>query len=146
MKAAGRLATLFGKNGNRATSEHNGTSTIRRAPNPNRAPELMPQGKALNLVKGKIPASNNVNSEINRLAANETDERYQYLLKKAIIRKIEEGDKIIYAELPGFPGVLVVYRKPSERNTNPERLNLDRRELTQLPLLEAEEKLRLLNF
>ena len=39
-----------------------------------------------------------------------------------------------------------MYRKPSERNANPERLNLDKRELDHLPLLEGEERLRLLNF
>ena len=80
------------------------------------------------------------------LLANEEDERYQYLLKHGNIKKIEDDDKILYAELPQIPGVLVVYRKPSERAANPERLNLDRRELAHLPLLEGEEKLRLLNF
>lgn len=74
------------------------------------------------------------------------DERYRYLLKHGIVRRVEDDDRIIYAELPQIPGVLVVYRKPQERNSNPERLNLDRRELTHLPLLEGEEKLRLLNF
>lgn len=80
------------------------------------------------------------------LLANEEDERYQYLLKHGNIKKIEDEDKILYAELPQIPGVLVVYRKPSERAANPERLNLDRRDLAHLPLLEGEEKLRLLNF
>lgn len=78
--------------------------------------------------------------------ASEEDERYRYLLKHGNLKKVEDEDKILYAELPQIPGVLVVYRKPSERNANPERLNLDRRELTRLPLLEGEEKLRLLNF
>ena len=80
------------------------------------------------------------------LIASEEDERYRYLLKHGNLKKVEDEDKILYAELPQIPGVLVVYRKPSERNANPERLNLDRRELTRLPLLEGEEKLRLLNF
>lgn len=108
----------------------------------------MPQGKAINVgVKGKAqPTTGSVKYDIAKLAANETDERYQYLLKRAIIRRVEDDDKIIYAELPGLPGVLVVYRKPSERNLNPERLNLDKRELSQMPLLEGEERLRLLNF
>jgi len=39
-----------------------------------------------------------------------------------------------------------VYRKPSERNANPDRLNLDKRDLTNMPLLEGEERLRLLNL
>ena len=62
------------------------------------------------------------------------------------MKRLEDEDKIIFAELPQIPGVLVVYRKPSERNANPERLNLDRRELTHMPLLEGEERLRLLNL
>lgn len=106
----------------------------------------MPQGKSLGVgIKGKPPPHGN-KFDLVKLAANETDERYQYLLKRAIIRRVEDEDKIIFAELPGLPGVLVVYRKPSERNANPERLNLDRRDLSQMPLLEGEERLRLLNY
>ena len=59
---------------------------------------------------------------------------------------IEDDNKIIFAELPQIPGVLVVYRKPSERQANPERLQLDKRELSHMPLLEGEERLRLLNL
>ena len=80
------------------------------------------------------------------LAQNEDDERYRYLLKNGIVRRVEDEDKIIFAELPQIPGVLVVYRKPSERNANPERLNLDKRDLTHMPLLEGDERLRLLNL
>jgi leucine-rich repeat-containing protein 49 len=40
----------------------------------------------------------------------------------------------------------VVYRSPSERASNPERLNLDRRHLTACPLLRHEEAVRLLNY
>ena len=80
------------------------------------------------------------------LAASEEDERYRYLLKNGIVRRVEDEDKIIFAELPQIPGVLVVYRKPSERNANPDRLNLDKRDLTHMPLLEGEERLRLLNL
>lgn len=107
----------------------------------------MPQGKSLNIGVKKLPiAPGPVKYDPSKINSNESDERYQYLLKRAIIRRVENDDKIIFAELPGLPGVLVVYRKPSERNTNPERLNLDRRELQQIPLLEGEEKLRLLNY
>jgi leucine-rich repeat-containing protein 49 len=84
--------------------------------------------------------------DITKLSQSEEDERYRYLLKNGIVRKIEDEDKIIFAELPQIPGVLVVYRKPSERNANPERLNLDKRDLTHMPLLEGEERLRLLNL
>ena len=102
----------------------------------------MPQGMSL-----KTKISEQKTMDLKRLnAAAENDERYKYLLKNGIVRRVEEDDKIIYAELPQIPGVLVVYRKPSERSGNPERLNLDKRELDHLPLLEGEERLRLLNF
>lgn len=74
------------------------------------------------------------------------DERYTYLMQHGVIKRTEDMDKVIFAELPKIPGVLVVYRKPSERDANPERLNLDKRGLTHIPLLEGEEKLRLLNL
>jgi len=76
----------------------------------------------------------------------EEDERYKYLLSHGNIKHMKDTDKIIFAELPQIPGVLVVYRKPSERSANPERLNLDRRDLAHVPLLEGEEQLRLLNL
>lgn len=84
--------------------------------------------------------------DIKKLTANEDDERYRYLLRHGIVRRVEEGDKIIFAELKQIPGVLVVYRKPSERNMHPDKLNLDKRELSHLPLLEGEERLKLLNL
>jgi len=34
------------------------------------------------------------------LHANEEDERYRYLLKNGIVRRVEDEDKIIFAELP----------------------------------------------
>jgi leucine-rich repeat-containing protein 49 len=108
----------------------------------------MPQGKSLNIGVKKLPIAG-VPSQMKpdpiKVSA-ESDERYQYLLKRAIIRRVENDERIIFAELPGLPGVLVMYRKPSERYANPERLNLDRRDLTQMPLLEGEDKLRLLNY
>lgn len=91
-------------------------------------------------------ASNGQKINVDKLAASEEDERYRYLLKNGIVRRVEDEDKIIFAELPQIPGVLVVYRKPSERNANPDRLNLDKRDLTHMPLLEGEERLRLLNL
>ena len=84
--------------------------------------------------------------DIKKLAESEEDERYRYLLKHGIVRRVEDEDKVIFAELRQIPGVLVVYRKPSERNTHPDKLLLNKRELTHLPLLEGEEKLRLLNL
>jgi len=34
------------------------------------------------------------------LANSEEDERYRYLLKNGIVRRIEDEDKVIFAELP----------------------------------------------
>ena len=39
-----------------------------------------------------------------------------------------------------------MYRSPAEKLADPERLNLDRRGLTGCPVLEGEERLRLLNY
>ena len=33
------------------------------------------------------------------------------------------GNKIVFAELPHLPGVLIIYRSPDERKKSPERLN-----------------------
>ncbi|XP_063955816.1 leucine-rich repeat-containing protein 49-like isoform X13 [Lytechinus pictus] len=56
------------------------------------------------------------------------------------------GDRVLFSESPSLPGVPVVYRTQEERSLNPDRLNLDRRKLTQCPILEGEDHLRLLNF
>lgn len=49
-----------------------------------------------------------------------------------------------YANVPS--DTLVVFRTAEERLRNPERLNLDRRQLDHCPLLEQEQRLRLLNY
>lgn len=56
------------------------------------------------------------------------------------------SDGIIFAKTKTTPEILVVFRTPEERLRNPERLNLDRRQLEVCPLLEQEQRLRLLNF
>ena len=55
-------------------------------------------------------------------------------------------DGVIFARVKNHPEMLVVFRTPEERSRNPERLNLDRRQLDVCPLLEQEQRLRLLNF
>jgi hypothetical protein len=40
----------------------------------------------------------------------------------------------------------VLFRLEAEREKNPERLNLDKRQLTECPILDGEERLRLLNY
>ncbi|KAE8888888.1 hypothetical protein PF003_g27016 [Phytophthora fragariae] len=49
----------------------------------------------------------------------------------------------VTAEIPGVP---IVYRNQKTKASNPERLNLDRRNLPVIPLLEGEQILRLLNL
>ncbi|KAL0236738.1 hypothetical protein PCE1_000136 [Barthelona sp. PCE] len=56
------------------------------------------------------------------------------------------ADRIIFAENSNFPGIPVVFRTEEARKQAPERLNLDRRRLTQCPVLENEHRLRLLNY
>lgn len=55
-------------------------------------------------------------------------------------------DGIIFARIRNAPDSLVVFRTPEERLRNPERLNLDRRQLIKCPILEQEQRLRLLNY
>lgn len=55
-------------------------------------------------------------------------------------------DNVVFAESPSSPGIPIVYRSPEERVNNPDRLNLDRRHLTVCPILEGEDRLRLLNL
>lgn len=55
-------------------------------------------------------------------------------------------DGIIFSKLRSNHEALVVHRTTEERLRNPERLNLDKRQLEICPILEQEQKLRLLNF
>jgi len=56
------------------------------------------------------------------------------------------ADGVVFARIRNHADSLVVFRTPEERLRNPERLNLDRRQLDVCPLLEQEQRLRLLNF
>lgn len=55
-------------------------------------------------------------------------------------------DGILFARFKNRPESLVVFRLHDERARNPERLNLDRRQLDVCPYLEQEQRLRLLNY
>ena len=55
-------------------------------------------------------------------------------------------DGVLFGRLRSNINTLVVFRTPDERARNPERLNLDRRQLDVCPLLESEHRLRLLNY
>lgn len=55
-------------------------------------------------------------------------------------------DAVMLLETPYSAGQSVLYRSKAERMVNPERLNLDRRGLRACPILEGEDRLRLLNY
>ena len=60
---------------------------------------------------------------------------------------VDVADTCVFAVRNGDDsGQQVVYRTPEQKQKNPERLNLDRRQLTRCPILENETKLRLLNY
>lgn len=50
--------------------------------------------------------------------------RYRYLVKHGKVHFIEKSNDTLFIELPQIQNVLIVYRKPSERMRNPERLQL----------------------
>ena len=59
---------------------------------------------------------------------------------------VESETWTLFIELAQIPNVLVVYRRPSERIANSEKLSLEHRGLRNVPLLEGEEKLKQLNL
>ncbi|CDW72990.1 leucine rich repeat family protein [Stylonychia lemnae] len=83
---------------------------------------------------------------IRRLLNEEKDERYRYLLRHGNILNIESETLSLYVELPQIPNIIIVYRRPSEREMNVEKMNLDSRNLKHIPLLEGEEKIKYLNL
>jgi Leucine-rich repeat (LRR) protein len=73
----------------------------------------------------------------------------QYVLPRFDLVPIQDDipvDGIIFSRIRGNPDSLVIFRTPEERLRNPERLNLDRRNLEFCPILEQEHRLRLLNY
>lgn len=76
-----------------------------------------------------------------QLAEEDADERYRYLLNHGIVHAVDVTTKSLYVELPQIEGILIVYRKPSERQKHPEVIDLSSRDLAHIPLLEGEEKL-----
>lgn len=83
---------------------------------------------------------------IRRLLNEEKDERYRYLLRHGNIQNIEQETLTLYVELPQIPNIVIVYRRPSEREANVEKMTLDSRNLKHIPLLEGEEKIKYLNL
>ena len=72
----------------------------------------------------------NQQAEYQDILLNEKDERFRYLLSHGTLMKIENHGNIIFAELPQITGVWICYRRPADRELNPEKLNLDSKDLT----------------
>lgn len=83
---------------------------------------------------------------IRRLLTEEKDERYRYLLRHGNILNIESETLTLYVELPQIPNIVIVYRRPAERDTNVEKMSLESRNLRHVPLLEGEERIKYLNL
>ena len=77
---------------------------------------------------------------------SEKDERYLYFLRYGNLRRYEGKGDILYVEIPQIPKNIVIYRKPSVRNKNSEKLYLNKKDLPHIPLLEGEENLKLLSL
>ena len=83
---------------------------------------------------------------IGMLFNSEKDERYLYFLRYGFLRRYEGKGDILYVEIPQIPKNIVIYRKPSVRSKNSEKLYLNKKDLPHIPLLEGEENLKLLSL
>lgn len=64
------------------------------------------------------------------------------MLKQGTIHWIESGTGTVFVELKQIPNVIIVYRRPAERQANAEKVSLEHRNLQSVPLLEGEEPLK----
>ena len=83
---------------------------------------------------------------IEMLFNNEKDERYLYFLRFGYLRRYEGKGDILYVEIPQIKKNIVIYRKPSVRNKNSDKLYLNKKDLPHIPLLEGEENLKILSL
>ena len=83
---------------------------------------------------------------ITNLLREEDDERYRYLVSQGKVHYVEADTLTLYVELQQMPNVIVIYRRPSERISNSDKLSLEHRGLKNVPLLEGEEKLKQLSL
>jgi len=95
---------------------------------------------------GRIRKNTSPMTQPDDMSQKEQDERYRYLLKFGKLKKSIENGNIIFAELGQIPGIWICYRKPKDRESNFEKMQLDSMELDHIPLLEGEEKLKILSF
>ena len=123
-------------------------------------PALKEDGKQLNTIKNnnndRMSSGNRQiydyfsikisKATIEMLFNSEKDERYLYFLRYGFLRRYEGKGDILYVEIPQIPKNIVIYRKPSVRNKNSEKLYLNKKDLPHIPLLEGEENLKLLSL
>ena len=122
-------------------------------------PALKEDGKQLNAIKNNNERMTSGNRQIydyfsikiskatiDMLFNSEKDERYLYFLRYGNLRRYEGKGDILYVEIPQIPKNIVIYRKPSVRNKNSEKLYLNKKDLPHIPLLEGEENLKLLSL
>lgn len=81
-----------------------------------------------------------------KLIQEEKDERYRYLLRHGNLHFIEAESYTIFVELPQIPNIIIVYRRPQERDLHMDKIMLDQRGLKHIPLLEGEDKVKYLNL
>ena len=62
------------------------------------------------------------------------------------LRRKTSNSDVRIAKSSDLPGAMIIYRTEQARQANPERLNLDKRNLDCCPLIEGEGRLRLLNL
>jgi leucine-rich repeat-containing protein 49 len=83
---------------------------------------------------------------IRRLLTEEKDERYRYLLRHGTVQHIEPETFSLFVELPQIPNIVIVYRRPVEREESAEKIAIENKGLNHIPLLEGEERMKYLNL
>ena len=62
-----------------------------------------------------------------KLLQEEKDERYRYLVKHGLLHFVERDTMTLLVELKQIPHIWIIYRRPAERELNPEKIVLDGR-------------------
>jgi leucine-rich repeat-containing protein 49 len=66
-------------------------------------------------------------SLVRKLLLEEKDERYRYLVRHGLLHYVEKDSMTLLVELKQIPHIWIVYRRPSEREANPDKMILDGR-------------------
>ena len=64
---------------------------------------------------------------VRKLLQDEKDERYRYLVKHGLLHFVEKETMTLLVELKQIPHIWIVYRRPSEREKQPDKMILDGR-------------------